>query len=253
MKKLIMDDRNSSDLEIENLRVLAKMLSFEGEGGDSSALRLLKEIHHLRLRKGFVLRASERKDFYGALNIIWALPVEFADEKETEDIPFAEIRRPLPENADFTDAFDLCEEFIVKKPKHGMNIMEAVDGDHTPVSYLLASVFAREVLELGAFWHGIAWGFHTVLTDDPWKMEWDEDRYENVPSEEEEWKFLEKRPDTWAPVVSLDKDEVVVRFRTYTAMGMETIYEFADTYREGSYAFEWNIRKIAEGRGGFLV
>jgi hypothetical protein len=45
--------------------------------------------------------------------------------------------------------------------------MEAIEGDGTPWSYLLASFLSRDGEELGAVWHGCYWRTHALLLESP--------------------------------------------------------------------------------------
>ena len=248
MKKTIIEADSAPFREIDGFRRIASNIEPMYVDGVHPAVRLLNESGHLWLKDGFSIGSEFIRTSLGDVMLTWAVPKEFEDEGEVERVRFSEIPRPLPESADPTDAF---EELLVKRPLHGMNIMEAVDGDRTPISYLLASMFAREILDLGASWHGTAWAYHRVLSDAPWNMEWRNKELE--PSPERDWVFIESRPEIWAPVIFQDGDEIKVRFHTYCALGEESIYEFTDTYRDGGYAFEWEIKRIAKGRMGFMV
>ena len=116
--------------------------------------------------------------------------------------------------------------------------MEAIEGDGSEWSYLAASLLRRELAEFGALWHGVNWGLHTVLEDDPFRggpPDAFEPGLDRPSTPQSQWKWAESQPRNWATQVRVEADRVTVTFYTYCGRETETIYRFTDTYRPGQY------------------
>ena len=48
--------------------------------------------------------------------------------------------------------------------KDAVPLMQAIEGDGSPWSYLSASILSREAAEFGAMWHGCDWSDQTILS-----------------------------------------------------------------------------------------
>ena len=53
------------------------------------------------------------------------------------------------------------------KPPGAVPLMQAIEGDGSPWSYLSASILRREAAEFGARWHGCVWSGQTILSKPP--------------------------------------------------------------------------------------
>ena len=96
----------------------------------------------LHLKKGYILRAYQFSDGRGnGSGFVWAMPqaAPFPDYKDCPRLESHFLKPPKP-------------------PGALESVMEAIEGDGSPMSYLCASIFAREVKEFGAVWHGCSWG-----------------------------------------------------------------------------------------------
>jgi hypothetical protein len=127
------------------------------------------------------------------------------------------------------------------------DVMEAIDGDGTPLSYLSASIFAREIREFGARWHGCAWSTHSILGADPFtgyapKM---------ITTGAGQWKWIEPAPESWLTTV-VAAYPVEVRFYTHSAHGLERIIRHVDCFKGDSCVFETDESDIARGPCGFV-
>lgn len=202
---------------------------------------LLTVFPELRVRQGYVLRAYVFREDGNSNGFVWALPAEAAFP-EPDECPRLEshfLNPPKP--------FDALDD-----------LMEALEGDDSPESYLHASIVRREMREFGSGWHGIKWGMHTVLDDDPWAggPPSDEATQDRPTSQRYEWTWLTPRPATWSPEVLVEQDRVVVTFYSYTPLAgeldngepeRERIYRHTDTYRRGKYRALAVEKKLAEG------
>ena len=167
----------------------------------------------------------------------------------------------MPEGADFPAPGDsaVIEDHLFKAPKPWDaldDVMDAIEGDGSPSSYLAASLLRRELREFGALWHGLSWGTHVVLDDDPWSA--GESRDDEPPTDRpatdvKKWKWTEPRPTDWKPQVRIQEDRVTVTFYTYCGVWKESIVRHTDTYRRGKYRPRVEQRRIAEGPGGYAM
>lgn len=202
-------------------------------------MNLLAAFPALRIKPDFVLRAYQFKAGGNGNGFIWAMP---------QDAPF-----PDPD-----DCPRMMDHFLEppKPPEALDDLMEAIDGDGTPWSYLSASIFSREAAEFGAMWHGCHWSTHFILGTDPWHCEPEaKDRRKRqalASGSPEEWKWNETRPEIWEPTGAEQGDTITITFYTYSGLEKEAIYRFSDTYQRGSYKFETQQVVIAEGSSGFI-
>jgi len=199
---------------------------------------LVQVFKPLGLKPGFRLRAYIYREDGNANSIVWAMP-EAADFPEPKDCPTLEhhlFQAPKP--------WDALDDF-----------MEAIVGDGSEWSYLAASILRRELREFGASWHGIEWGTHFILDEDPWlgalpnPEEFDLSRPSNP---EPQWKWSEAKPKDWAPTVQVEPNQVVVTYYTYTGKGTQRIIRHTETYRPGSYRARVRDQEIATGGPGYL-
>jgi hypothetical protein len=109
-----------------------------------------------------------------------------------------------------------------------------------------SSIFAREIVEFGALWHGCEWSDQSILAANP---------AESRPGKAEPsgpWEWTEPAPVEWSPSVTMG-DEVVVQFYTYTIFGGERITRHVDSYRLGSYVCSTETEVIAMARTGRYI
>lgn len=198
---------------------------------------IVKVFKPLQIRDQFELKSYQFRSGGNGNGIVWAMPVD-AEFPEPEDCPrqegvFLEPPKPLA-------ALD--------------DVMEAIEGDGTPWSYMCASMLARELAEFGAMWHGCSWGTHTVLGANPWNPTKDKKRSDVAQwmTPVSEWAWSQRPPKAWSPSVTEADDGVVVRFYTFSQLGQEGIYGHTDKYKAGSYRFESDRQEIATGPGGVV-
>lgn len=218
-------------------------VSFEGpEGWAKSSvdpMRLLSVFKPLRLKDGVVLRAYQFRSGGNGNGVVYAMP---------EDAPF-----PEPDECERDRRYFLDPPV---PPGALGDVMEAIEGDCSLWSYLLASLFARELAESGAMWHGCNWSTHEILGRNPLSRP---PEGSDLPQsalladiDPRAWNWLEPEPKQWQPTVAQEGDLVTVTFYTYSGLGKEAIYRHIDRYRRQDYRFETKNIPIAEGQGGFL-
>jgi|GEM_PF-1024792 len=204
--------------------------------------KVLDVFPNLRLRKGYALRAYVYRSDGNSSGFVWALP-EDAGYPAPADCPRLEshfLKPPKP--------FDALDD-----------VMEAIDGDDLPEAYLQASIFRREIREFGAGWHGVRWGFFTVLDANPWDRaaaKGDDSPLSRPRSKPQQWKWMAPKPTQWSPEVRIERDRAVVTFYSYTPLvghqddnkiEKERILLHTDTYRRGKFRPLVLEKKLAEG------
>ena len=198
-------------------------------------MKLLERFHHLRMKKGYVLRNYLYQSFGGSHSAIFAMPQDapFPEPEECMNERECDWDVPIPEGA--------IEDFML-----------VVTGDKTPESYMSASMFARDVSSLGASWHGVGWGAHHVLFRSLFSRSKrsDEDFYWHFYSRQ--WEWHGPRPRRWAPRFEFVDGTPTVTFHTYTGLGRDSLLQHTDRFRKRSYRFTTKIRCLASGPGGYV-
>lgn len=165
---------------------------------------LLACFPRLKLKPGYKLVSYQFMEGGNGNGFVWALPAEAAF--------------PEPEQCETVEGIGYLKFLQVPKPPQALdNVMEAVEGDGGPVSYLQASIFGRESREFGAVWHGSRWDTHVIL---------------------------------FASAFGLG-DHAVVCMATYSGLFPEGVYGFIDTY-DGGYVFTTREITAWQGEGGYL-
>lgn len=199
-------------------------------------MAILAVFKPLRIKNGFVLRAYQFREGGNGNGFVWAMPIE-SDSPHPEECPRLEgvfLEPPKP-------------------PAALDNIMDAIDGDGSPWSYMCASIFDREISEFGAMWHGCDWGTHTILSANPWNTKPQGTFDVSRPSWPlSEWHWAARPPRSWSPRVSANEGVTTVTFYTYSGLGQEAIWEHVDTYRPGAYRFEADKTQVSTGPGGYV-
>lgn len=222
----------------ERARRLPESIS---EGWNRSRLdpmRLLSAFPALGLNEGYILRAYQYRSGGNGNGIVWAMPRD-------ADFPAAE-------------EFPRLEENFLQPPKPPSaidDVMQVIDGDGSPWSYLEASLFAREVAEFGAMLHGVSWGAYKILGEDPWQGGPDGDLADirrHPAAGPDEWEWRDDSPADWRPSVTRIANEWLVQFIIYTGLGGQRIALSKDRYGAEGYQFESEVSVVASGPGGYI-
>jgi len=200
-------------------------------------MTILAVFKPLQIKEDLVLRAYQYQGDRDGNGVVWAMSseAEFPDPNDCPRLEGVFLQPP-------------------KSPTALDNVMDAIDGDGSPWSYLCASSLARELAEFGAMWHGCNWGTHAVLGANPWnRAAGKEDSDTGRPTGPvSEWIWAERPPKGWSPRGVETHNTVVVTFFTFSGLGQEALYRHTDTYRPGSYRFEMEKTQIATGPGGYV-
>ena len=197
---------------------------------------LLGVFDTLWLKPGFVLHAYVYREFHGGNGWIWAVPAD--------SVPVASRQDPTLQHG------------RTMRPPEAIPLMQAIEGDGSPWSYLSASILSREAAEFGAFWHGCEWSVHTILSKPPRQA----DDLDDPTSEREEtedapvgnWTWAGPVPEIWEPTfVEAGRTRRIVMHVHDPVVG-ENVYRATDTYRTGSYVATTETEVLCWGEGGFV-
>ncbi|WP_146683381.1 hypothetical protein [Limihaloglobus sulfuriphilus] len=220
--------------EIELLRERAKpefIHPGEYSGGWSKSkyepMKVLEAFPSLSIKSGFVLRAYQFVEGGNGNGVVWAMP---------EDCSF-----PEPNECDkLKDTFLECP-----RPEGAIDVMDVISGDGSELSYISASIFCREISELGAYWHGSSWSSHTIIDEDTKTEEFD---FEKI----KDWEWLEEKPVNFGPSVKKSEDKTFVVFYTHSGLMPGGLYKHIDIYDNNSYRPKLNSERIAKGGNQYL-
>jgi hypothetical protein len=193
---------------------------------------LLAAFPALRLRPGFALRAYVFRQGYDGNGIVWALP---------EHAPF-----PEPDTCLRLDAW-----LESPRPPGALDdVMEAIDGDGSPLAYLSAALLARELAEFGACWHGVSWGACHIVGRRPAGVA--AGATSPAPPPEGGWTRRAPVPSDLAPRVTDRGDAITVQWHVMNPVGRRELRRLTDTFAAGSYRFTTETEVLAVADGGIV-
>lgn len=213
-----------------NLIVETKMvenpedLRYEWSRSFDNPESIVNGFSHLRIKKGYKLRAYQFREGGNGNGIVWAIPKD----------------RELPEPSE-------CEtlDWFLSPPKPDYalsDFMEAIEGDKTPLSYLQASIVFHELHEFGAMWHGVSWGRDVIL---PLEEKTTDNSYE--------WEMNENEPEIIEPHFYYNNQgNPVVVFHTINDIGMVTLNRYVHIFNKDNYTLEVERICIANAGGGII-
>jgi len=128
-------------------------------------------------------------------------------------------------------------------------IVKYIEGDGSPQSYFQASIFLRELYELGAIWHNASWKHHIFVTS-PGDILYANSFHEKLKLTD--WTWHKPEPKEWCPVVWKNKAQRWnVTFHTIDMM-QATLNSHTDKFIEG-YGFKTSSKILASYPGGYMV
>ena len=139
-------------------------------------------------------------------------------------------------------------------PPGAVLLMQAIDGDGSPWSYLSASILSREAAEFGARWPGLVWTGQTILskpprqTDDPDVS--DDERKPTGDAPVANWTWRRTAPRIWEPTYAERGTTKKVVLHIRDPVGGDRIYQATDTYQAGSYDCKTRTTVLCTGEGG---
>lgn len=218
----------------------ARAVPDEGPDGwsasPSDADSLIRVFDTLRLKTGFALHAYVFRHGSNGNGLIWAVPAD-APVAAPEDCPKLEDTWLKP-----------------PRPPQAVPLMQAIEGDGTPWSYLSASILRREAAEFGAVWHGCVWSDQTILSKAPRQTAGQDDGARNRTGDApaSNWTWCGVVPPIWKPTYSDKGTTREVILHIHNPVGVNTIYRATDTYPTGSYDGETERTVLCTGERGFV-
>lgn len=165
----------------------------------------LLKLPGLGLKSGYRLVSYLYRLETDGVGIIWAVPEEMSGTAALEQV------------------LSGCKAISqLPKPAGAMpHFMEAISGDRSPTSFIVASILRRELQEFGALGQRCNWNHHRLLDSVPDKVQWT-------------WKS-EQPKDLLPKVKLLPNDQAIVEFFTCRMTAPITIYRHVDQYPTGQY------------------
>ncbi|WP_253188121.1 hypothetical protein [Leptolyngbya sp. 'hensonii'] len=165
----------------------------------------LTRLPTLKLKPGirFVCYLNRIQD--GGVGAIYAVPEEMSTTAQLETALFQSGDRQHP-----------------PQPQGSfMDFMDALDGDFSPASFMIASILRRELQEMGSLGDQRNWSHHHLVDTIPPQVQ---------------WKWRTEPPQDLAPKVLLLPDgRAAVEFFTCRVAAPVAIYRYVDQYPARSY------------------
>ena len=182
---------------------------------------LMRVFETLWLKAGFALHAYVYLEGSNGNGIIWAVPAD-APLVAPDECPRLEDTWLQP-----------------PKPPGAVGLMQAIEGDGSPCSYLSASILCREAAEFWAVWHGCVWSDQAILSKPPRQADGqetsDDARKLTGDAPVGHWTWHGAAPRTWKPTYTDRGTTREVVLHIHHPIGGEEIYRATDTYPAGSY------------------
>ena len=153
------------------------------------------------------------------------------------------------------------------------DLLQFIEGDYSPESYMQAVIFKYEVQDFQSYWqeqwqgkyNAMSWNAHMFLDAAPEYYDFPDfdppkkrgnrffglmNRSNPLPST---WKWLQSRPSTWAPSVVITSNQVTVEFFTFTNHSKRAIFHHRVTFSRNSYKpTSWAMSQILDAGEGWL-
>ena len=181
---------------------------------------LIRVFDSLWLKAGFALHAYVYREGSNGNGIIWAVPAD-APLVAPGECPGLEDTWLGP-----------------PRPPGAVQLMQAIEGDGSPWSYLSASILCREAAEFGAVWHGCVWSDQTILSKPPRQADGqdaDDEPKLTGDAPVSNWAWHGDIPRTWKPTYTDMGTTRKVVLNIHNPVGEEVVYRATDTYPVGSY------------------
>jgi hypothetical protein len=177
------------------------------------AAALLK-LPGLRLKPGFRLVSYLYRAETDGAGVVWAIPEAFGTTAQLEKVMVA--------------AGDLAQP---PKPESALlDFMQAVEGDRSPQSFIVASVLRRELQEIGALGQHRNWSYHRLI---------------DTPPTQAKWRWRTEPPQDLSPKVRLLPDQAAVEFFTCRVTAPVALFRHIDQYPLGQYKASSMDRVVA--------
>ena len=188
---------------------------------------LIRVFDTLLLKAGFAPHAYEPG---GSIRgVIWAVPTN----------------APL----DAPGEWARVEDTWLPRPPGAVPLMQAIEGDGSPWSYLSASILSREAAEFGARWPGCVWSDQTILSRPPQQAD-DPDEWKlRADAPVDNWTWRRAAPPTWKPTYAERGTTKKIVLYIHDPVYGNKIYRATDTYPAGRYEFKTRTTVLCAGQG----
>ena len=198
-----------------------------------SPQRVLEVFGTLRIKPQFALQAYCYRSGHDGNGVVYAMPAQ------TPPLPPAQCQ-------------DVGDYFFMPRPPEALeHVMDAIEGDGSPLSYMSASLLYRELCEFGALWHGVTWGACQLLGRAPAQAGYNRSRQRAVSNaQSSQWTWRHRDREKFPPRVTHTEHGVEVRLHVFNPIGVERIYRETDVFPFGRYTFTTTTLDLAEGSRG---
>ncbi|GAP99371.1 hypothetical protein [Leptolyngbya sp. NIES-2104] len=175
----------------------------------------LMKVPSLKLKPGFRLVSYLYRIGDDGTGATWALPEQFSTTSHLEKALLTAGDRDMP-----------------PKPESALaDFMDAIDGDHSPMSFVIASLLRCELLEFGKVGRIATWSHHRLLNSLP-----------ALPN----WQWRAEAPKDYSPKVRVFPDgRVAVEFFSCRTVAPIAVFQHVDHYLVGQYQAKHLDRAIA--------
>lgn len=178
----------------------------------------LNRLPGLRLKPDLRLVGYLNRTPNEGTGVIWALPEAYSTTAQLED------------------ALAGCGD--LSQPPHPAGafeeVMEAVEGDRSPASFIVASLLRRELREFGALGKSVNWSHHRLVNAPPTQLTW-------------QWRI--EQPKDFSPKVRLFPDgRAAIEFFTCRVTPPIALFQHVDQYPMEHYKAAMLDRPIAIGK-----
>ncbi len=178
----------------------------------------LLKLPGLKLKPGFRLVSYLYRTAESGVGVVWAVPEARGTMVQLE----ASLKG--------------CNSMAnVPKPAEALgHFMEAIDGDRSPVSFIIASLLRRELQEFGSLGDRHNWNQHDLIADVPPNLSW-------------QWRA--DPPKNFLPKVRMSPDgQAAVEFFTCRYTDPTTLYRHVDRYPVQQYRGDSLDKSVAVAR-----
>ncbi|MFZ4667399.1 MAG: hypothetical protein ACOYME_13315 [Prochlorotrichaceae cyanobacterium] len=178
----------------------------------------LNKVPGLNLKPKYRLVSYLLRTIDSGIGQVWAVP---ETESGMADLEAVLIHSPSNHN----------RQLPPRPPQAFETPMHAIEGDRSPTSYVIASVFCRELKEFGALGQDANWSHHRLVASIPQQVKWN-------------WKVEEPRD--LSPKVKVYEDgRAAVDFYTCRIVPPVSLLRHLDQYAAQSYIAQSIDRVIA--------
>lgn len=165
----------------------------------------LLKLPGLRLKPDYRLVSYLYRSEDDSTGVVWAVPIELSTTAQLEKaLTFSSTLAKIPRPIGALSSF-----------------MDAIEGDRTPASFIVASILRRELQEFGATGSRRNWSHHRFIDTVPSQINW-------------KWR-MDQPTDLFPKVKRSNDDQAVVEYFTCRVVAPVTIYRHIDQYLPGQY------------------